>query len=102
MSEPEEARLRHALRDLPVPPPPAGLAARILADATGRPQRQPWPRQLLRALQDWRYAWPLKLASLTLCLLLGGVAGHWQGAPADPEMDAAATALNSLFGDDQP
>jgi len=102
MTEPEEARLRQALRDLPPPPLPEGLAARILAEATRRPQHQPWPRKLHRALQEWHYAWPLKLASLALCLVLGGLAGHWQGTPADVEMDAAATAMNSLFGDDLP
>lgn len=102
MTEPEEARLRHTLRSLPPPPMPEGLAERIVANASRRPQHQPWPRKLYRALQEWHYAWPLKLASLALCLVLGGLAGHWQGTPADVEMDAAATAMNSLFGDDLP
>lgn len=101
MTDPEETRLRRQLRGLPAPAMPGGLAERILAHATRLPQEQPWSLRLRRALQEWHYAWPLKLASLALCLILGGLAGHWQGTPSDLEMDAAATAMNNLFGDDQ-
>ncbi|MDU9416258.1 hypothetical protein PSGK_10075 [Pseudomonas solani] len=97
----DEQDLRRRLAAQPRPTPPADLAARIVAHATAQPQRQPWSRRLQRALEQWRYGWQVKLASVALCGLLGLLVGH-VSTPADDDLDVAAQAMSPLLWTDQP
>ena len=64
------------LKDLwPVEPLSEAAKARIIARAATAPQLLPWPRAaaqaLERALSEWRYAMPYKLAAAAACVALG-------------------------------
>jgi len=93
--------LRQHLASQPRPRPPRDLAARIVQAATAQPQRQPWYRDVQRALEQWRYGWPVKVASLTLCALLGVLAGHWTAPAADDDLQIAAHAMGGLLWADE-
>lgn len=98
----DEQDLRRRLAAQPRPTPPADLAARIVARATAQPQRPGWRRRLQRALEQWRYGWQVKLASLALCGVLGLLAGH-AGAPAgDADLEVAAQAMDQLLWTEEP
>ena len=59
----------------PVEPLSAAATARMIATATATPQLLPWPQTIAsaveRALSDWRYAMPYKLAAAAACVILG-------------------------------
>ncbi len=59
----------------PVEPLSAAKKARMIARATNTPQLLPWPQTVAavveRALSDWRYAMPYKLAAAAACITLG-------------------------------
>lgn len=93
--------LRHHLAVQPRPRPAAGLAARIVREATAQPQRQPWYRRVQRALDQWRYGWPLKVASLALCGALGLMAGQWSSPAGDQDLQLAAQVMGNLLWDEQ-
>jgi len=64
------------LKDLwPVEPPSATAKARMIARATATAQLLPWPQAMAsaleRALSEWRYAMPYKLAAAAACVALG-------------------------------
>lgn len=100
MSEDDE--LRALLARQPRPQPPADLAARIVQHATALPQRQSWALRLQKALEQWRYGWPVKVASLALCGVLGVLAGHWTAPTADTDIQIAGEVMgNLLWADEQ-
>jgi hypothetical protein len=94
----DDDQLRQTLSRLPTPEPPHGLAARIVRQAVAQPQRLTGSGRLRRALEDWRYGWPVKLASLALCAILGLLAGQF-ATPAD-DLGFAAQAMDELLGSD--
>ena len=59
----------------PVEPLSAATTTRMIARATAAPQLLPWPQTMAtaveRALSDWRYAMPYKLAAAAACVVLG-------------------------------
>ena len=59
----------------PIEPLSEAAKARMIARATAAPQLLPWPRAaalaLERALSEWRYAMPYKLAAAAACVALG-------------------------------
>ncbi len=59
----------------PVDPLSATVKARMIARATAMPQLPPWPQAIAsameRALSEWRYAMPYKLAAAAACVALG-------------------------------
>ncbi len=59
----------------PVEPLSAAAKARMIARATAQPQLLPWPQAMAtaveRALSEWRYAMPYKLAAAAACIALG-------------------------------
>ena len=59
----------------PVEPLTAATRARMIAQASAGPQLLPWPRAFAtaveRALSEWRYALPYKLAAGCACIALG-------------------------------
>ena len=64
------------LKDLwPVEPLSEAAKARIIARASAVPQLLPWPQAIIsaleRALSEWRYAMPYKLAAAAACVALG-------------------------------
>ncbi|MEN0108311.1 MAG: hypothetical protein AAGC84_18075 [Pseudomonas sp.] len=93
--------LRQHLAAQPRPRPAAGLAARIVQHATAQPQHQPWYRRVQRALEQWRYGWPVKVASLALCGVLGVMAGQWSQPAGDADIQVAAEVMGTLLGVDE-
>jgi hypothetical protein len=89
---PSEQDLRAQLKRSPSISPRLGLAAHIIAHACALPQRQPWQWHLQRALDELRYGWQLKLASIALCGVLGLVAGQWQSSQLDIDNDVLLSA----------
>ncbi len=64
------------LKDIwPVEPLSEAAKARIIARASAAPQLLPWPQTITsaleRALSEWRYAMPYKLAAAAACVALG-------------------------------
>jgi hypothetical protein len=84
--------LRAQLKRSPSIRPRPGLAAQIIAHASALPQRHPWQWHLQRALDELRYGWQLKLASIALCGVLGLVAGQWQSSQLDIDNDVLLSA----------
>lgn len=93
--------LRQHLAGQPRPRPSADLAARIVHNATAHAQHQPWQRRLQSALEQWRYGWSVKAASLALCAVLGSMAGHWTPAPVDDDVHFAAQVMGTLLWTDE-
>lgn len=91
MTHPDHA-LRAQLKRSPSASPRPDLAAQIIAHACALPQRHPWQWHLQRALNDLRYGWQLKLASIALCGVLGLLAGQWQGDDYNLDNDLLLTA----------
>jgi len=81
----------------PRPVPRSALAAQIIRQATAQPQRLGWQQRCQRALDDLSYGWQFKLASLTLCGVLGVFAGQWQDTTADNELLVSAQILDSAL-----
>jgi len=64
------------LKDIwPVEPLSEAAKARIIARASAAPQLLPWRQAITsaleRALSEWRYAMPYKLAAAVACVVLG-------------------------------
>ena len=61
---------------------PPGLAEKIICSATAFPQEQPlclkWRYFLEEALSDWQYGLSYKMASFTMCAILGLGIGMYQ------------------------
>ncbi len=85
--------LHDLLRGQPRPRPRPGLAAQISRQACALPQRQPWYRHVQRTLGELRYGWPVKLASLAVCGLLGLYGGHSQTPGLDNDYLLSVQAL---------
>lgn len=93
--------LRDLLHAQPRPVPRADLAAQIIRQATALPQQQPWYRHIQRALDELSYGWPIKLASLALCGLLGVYTGQEQSPGIDYDYLLSAQALEyTLYPED--
>lgn len=70
------------------------LVEQIVRQATAQQQIVGWQR----ALDDFAYAWQLKLASLALCSVLGVFVGQWQAtAMDDNELLIGAQLLDSAL-----
>ena len=83
----------------PIEPLSDATTARMINRALAAPQLLPWPQALgaavERALSDWRYAMPYKLAAAAACVALGlGIGLNVQ--PHD--VDAAGVAFSSTVG----
>jgi hypothetical protein len=87
-----------------IEPPEAGLADRIVARAVAQPQDLPfgiWLRQVLMAgFSEWRVGLQVKVASLTLCAVLGFSIGLYQASdPVDVEVAGVAFGESSFEGE---
>ncbi|MBP8185426.1 MAG: hypothetical protein KAX95_06035 [Pseudomonas sp.] len=96
MTQPDDA-LRAQLRRSPNLSPRADLAAQIIRHATRQPQQHPWYWHVQRALDELSYGWPLKLASIALCGVLGVLAGQWPSTDADSELILTAQTFDNAL-----
>lgn len=98
MKDPDQT-LREQLKRSPSIRPRADLAAQIIRHATALAQHRPWQWHLQRALDELRYGWQLKLASIALCGVLGLLAGQWQDGEvnADNDLLLIAQAFDSAL-----
>lgn len=87
----------------PRPLPREDLAAQIVRQATLQTQQTGWQQRWQRTLNEPGYAWHFKLASLTLCGVLGVFAGHWQATALDDnELLISAQMLDSALYTEEP
>ena len=104
MSSGDDSRLEALLRSRSVPPPSSDLAARIVREARGLPQRR--PQSILNALASVfaELRLPYPAIALTAALLLGLIAG-WTAPLGNvvPDDDAEVLYVQSfLYPEEDP
>jgi hypothetical protein len=85
----------------PVEPLSVAAKARIIARATAGPQLPSWPKAIAaaleRALSEWRYGMPYKLAGAAACIALGLGLGLNMEPPHDHDV-AGLAFMNASAG----